>query len=115
MIKGFVIGFVLAVVILASGFYCYFAFRHGTGRHWRSPMPFEKKLANKALNAHIEKQHVVQSPVAADEPNFLAGADVYKQHCAACHGMPGQPATHRLRSNHVPEANPIVPGYGRDR
>jgi hypothetical protein len=36
MIKGFVIGFVLAVVILASGFYCYFAFRHGTGRHWRS-------------------------------------------------------------------------------
>ena len=57
------------------------------------PMPFEKKLANKALNAHIEKQRVVQSPVAADEPNFLAGADVYKQHCAACHGLPGQPPT----------------------
>jgi mono/diheme cytochrome c family protein len=27
--------------------------------------------------------------VSADEPNFLAGADVYKQHCAACHGLPG--------------------------
>ena len=54
-------------------------------------MPFEKKLANMALDAHIEKQHILQSPVSADEPNFLAGADVYKQHCAACHGLPGQP------------------------
>ena len=93
MIKGFVIGFVLAVVILASGFYCYFALGMAPVAIGDPPMPFEKKLANKALNAHIEKQHVVQSPVAADEPNFLAGADVYKQHCAACHGMPGQPPT----------------------
>jgi thiosulfate dehydrogenase len=54
------------------------------------PMPFEKKLANMALNAHIEKQHIGQPPVAADEATYLAGAGVYKQHCALCHGMPGQ-------------------------
>jgi thiosulfate dehydrogenase len=91
MIKGFIIGFVLAVVILASGFYSYFALGIAPVATSDPPMPFEKNLANKALDAHIEKQHVVQSPVAADEPNFLAGADVYKQHCAACHGLPGQP------------------------
>jgi thiosulfate dehydrogenase len=55
--------------------------------------PLRRNWRNKALNAHIEKQHVVQSPVAADEPNFLTGADVYKQHCATCHGLPGQPPT----------------------
>ena len=93
MIKGFVIGFVLAVVILASGFYSYFALGMAPVATADPPMPFEKKLANKALDAHIEKQHVVQSPVAADEPTFLAGADVYKQHCATCHGLPGQPPT----------------------
>jgi mono/diheme cytochrome c family protein len=43
-----------------------------------------------ALDAHIEKQHIPPSPVPADEPNFLAGAGVYKQHCAVCHGLPGQ-------------------------
>jgi thiosulfate dehydrogenase len=91
MIKGFIIGFVLAVVLLAGGFYSYFALGIAPVATSDPPMPFGKKLANKALDAHIEKQHVGQSPVAADEPTFLAGADVYKQHCAACHGLPGQP------------------------
>jgi len=93
MIKGFAIGFVLAVVILTGGFYSYFTSGMAPVGTADPPMPFEKKLANMALDAHIEKQHVVQSLVAADEPTFLAGADVYKQHCAACHGLPGQPAT----------------------
>jgi thiosulfate dehydrogenase len=55
------------------------------------PMPFEKKLANMALDAHIEKQNIPPSSVPADEPNFLAVATVYKQHCALCHRLPGQP------------------------
>ena len=54
------------------------------------PMPFEKRLANKALNAHIEKQSVPSPSVPADEPNLLAGAKVYKENCAGCHGLPGQ-------------------------
>ena len=43
-----------------------------------------------ALDAHIEKQKVPESPVAADEQSYLAGADVYKQNCAVCHGLPDQ-------------------------
>jgi mono/diheme cytochrome c family protein len=93
MIKGFVIGFVLAVVVLAAGIYCYFAAGMAPVATADPPMPFERKLANMALDAHIEKQHVAQSLVAADEPNFLSGAHVYKRHCAACHGLPGQPST----------------------
>jgi mono/diheme cytochrome c family protein len=56
-------------------------------------MPFEQKLANMALDAHIEKQHLPQPPVPADETNLLAGADVYRRSCASCHGLPGQPPT----------------------
>ncbi len=93
MIKGIVIGAFLAAAILAGGFFSYFAAGMAPVATADPPMPFEKKLANMALDAHIEKQHVVQSPVSADEPNFLAGADVYKQNCAACHGLPGQPPT----------------------
>lgn len=54
-------------------------------------MPFEEKLANMALDAHIAKERVLRPPVPADETNFLAGAVVYKQQCAACHGLPEQP------------------------
>jgi thiosulfate dehydrogenase len=92
LIKGLVIGFLLAVVILAAGFYGYFAVGMAPVAVADPPMPFEKKLANMALDAHIEKQPAAQSSVAADEPAFLAGADVYKQHCAACHGLPNQPS-----------------------
>lgn len=90
MVKGLVIGFLLAVVIIAGAVFGYFASGMAPVATADPPMPFEKKLANMALDAHIEKQHVVQSPVAADEPAFLAGAGVYKEQCAACHGMPGQ-------------------------
>jgi thiosulfate dehydrogenase len=91
MIKGFVIGFVLAVAILAAGVYFYFAQGMAPVATADPPMPFEKKFAHMALNAHIDKQKVAESPVAADETSFLAGAEIYRTQCAACHGMPGQP------------------------
>jgi mono/diheme cytochrome c family protein len=56
-------------------------------------MPFEKKFAHMALNAHIAKQPAPNSPVVADEKSYLSGAEVYKQNCAVCHGLPDQPKT----------------------
>ena len=53
-------------------------------------LPFEKRLANAALHARLEKQKPADPPVAADESTYLAGADVYKQNCAVCHGLPDQ-------------------------
>jgi thiosulfate dehydrogenase len=54
-------------------------------------MPFERKFAHMALDAHIEKQKTPQSPIVADEKSYLAGVEVYKQNCAVCHGLPDQP------------------------
>jgi thiosulfate dehydrogenase len=93
MIKGAVIGFVLTVIIVVGGFYYYFAAGMAPVATADPPMPFEKKLANLALAAHIERQHVGQPPVAADEATYLAGGEVYKQHCGSCHGMPGHSPT----------------------
>jgi thiosulfate dehydrogenase len=93
MIKGLVIGVLLTVLVLAGGVYFYFATGMAPAATSDPPMPFEKRLANMALNAHIAKQQVGQSPVAADETAYLAGAEVYKQQCASCHGLPGQSPT----------------------
>ncbi len=91
MIKGVVIGLILAVAISVAVVFYYFSTGMAPAATADPPMPFEKKLAHMALDARIEKQHIPPSPVSADEPNFLAGASVYKQHCALCHGLPGQP------------------------
>jgi mono/diheme cytochrome c family protein len=91
MLKGMVVGFILGVVVLAGGAYYYFASGMAPVATADPMMPFERKMANIALRAHIEKQHVGESPVPADEPNLLAGADVYRKECALCHGLPDHP------------------------
>ncbi len=93
MLKGVVIGFILAAVILGGGLYYYFASGMAPVATADPEMPFERMLAHKALDAHIQKQAIGQPPIAADEAAYLAGADVYKQHCASCHGLPGQAPT----------------------
>lgn len=93
MLKGVLIGFVLAVIILVGGVYYYFAAGMAPVATSDLPMPFEKKLAHLALDAHIGKQATGQSPVAADEATYVAGAEVYKQRCAMCHGTLGQQPT----------------------
>jgi hypothetical protein len=101
VIKGIVIGFILAIAISVGCVFLYFSTGMAPVATADPPMPFEKKIANMALAAHIEKQHIPPSSVPADEPNFLAGASVYKQHCALCHGLPGQPPIDDATTNDV--------------
>lgn len=91
MIKGILIGFLLATVIIVGGVDYYFTSGMAPAASSDPPMPFEKKLAHLALDAHIEAQKIGDPPVPADEQNLLAGAQVYKTDCAACHGLPDQP------------------------
>ena len=89
----FLAGFILGILVMLGGAYYYFVSGAAPVAVADPMMPFEKKMANMALDAHIEHQHIGESPVPADERNFLAGADVYKQNCASCHGLPGKPPT----------------------
>jgi mono/diheme cytochrome c family protein len=91
MLKGIVLGIILGFVLMFMGAYFYFS----TGRApvaTNSPeMPFERKFARMALHAYLDRVPHANSPVPADETNFLAGAKLYKQNCAVCHGLPGEP------------------------
>jgi thiosulfate dehydrogenase len=89
----FLVGFILGVAVVLGGVYYYFSSGMAPVAVKDPMMPFEKKMANMALDAHIERQHIGDSPVPADEHNLLTGADVYKQNCALCHGLPGKPAS----------------------
>ena len=91
--KGIVIGFLLALVLLAAGAYCYFGFGLAPVATASAPMPFEKFLANRALKAVVSKAANRPSPVDAGEANLTRGAVVYREECAVCHGLPGQETT----------------------
>jgi mono/diheme cytochrome c family protein len=50
------------------------------------PLPFEETIAGAAITASIGKSADDQSPLPVDEANLLAGAKIYMQACAGCHG-----------------------------
>jgi thiosulfate dehydrogenase len=92
-VKGFILGIVVAVAAIAGGVYFYFATGAAPVATSASPMPFEQKLAQMALNARIEKEAPKTTPIQADEANLIAGARIYADHCAVCHSLPGEPPT----------------------
>src|ERR1700739_3443575 len=93
MLKGLVIGILLGVVLVILGIYFYFATGQAPVATKSSKMPFEHRFAHMALDAYLNKQPHPNPPVAADEATFLAGAKVYTDNCAVCHGFPGAPKT----------------------
>jgi thiosulfate dehydrogenase len=102
MVKGLIVGILLGILLVAGCGYFYFATGRAPVAVTDPPMPFEKKFAHMALDAHIEKQKVPDSPVVADEKSYLSGAEVYKENCAVCHGLPDQPKTNIAQGMYPP-------------
>ena len=91
MLKGIVLGIILGFVLMFLGAYFYFSTGHAPVATNSPEMPFERKFAGMALHTYLDKVPHVNSPVPLDEPNLLAGAKLYKENCAVCHGLPGEP------------------------
>lgn len=89
--KGFILGIVVAVLFVAGIMYVYFSWGFAPIATAASPMPLERRLAKTALHAYLSKLPHPQPMVPADEANLIAGSKVYKEQCAACHGLPGEP------------------------
>src|SRR5690349_24715870 len=90
MFKGLVLGIVIGVLLLVGCLYFYFSLGFAPVATAAHPMPFERKMAKIALHAYLDKMQHPQPLVAAAEANLIAGAKVYKEQCATCHGLPGE-------------------------
>lgn len=83
-LKTFILGFIVGLIVLPLSVYAYFVSGSAPVATASEPMPFEERLAHEALNARIKKEMPKSVPVSPDYP---AGADIYRRHCAVCHGM----------------------------
>jgi len=91
--KTLLLGLILGFVLVFGGAYMYFSLGLAPVATSAPPMPFEAKMANMALHARIAKEAPSGVPVPADETNLIAGAQLYREHCAVCHGLTGRPET----------------------
>src|SRR4029077_15119438 len=74
-------------------------------------MPFEKMLAHEALNARIDREMPKSIPISGDETALLAGAQVYREHCAVCHSLPGR-AESAIAAGMYPRPPKLLEGKG---
>ncbi len=91
MVKGLVLGILIGVLLLVGSAYLYFSWGFAPVATSASPMPFERKLVKTGLHAYLGKLPHPLPLVPADEANLIAGSKVYKEQCATCHGLPGEP------------------------
>jgi thiosulfate dehydrogenase len=87
LVKGFILGLVISVVVLVVG--GYFVVTGGllpAGQDVK-PIALEKWAAKRSLRATIRREtHGLNSPLQADDGNLAAGAVLYVAHCQVCHG-----------------------------
>lgn len=107
----FVVGLIIGLVAFPAIVYFYFSTGMAPVATTAPPMPFEKMFARMALHARLEKEVPKSVPIAADEAAFTAGAQVYKEHCAVCHGLPGLPQS-AVAKGMFPDPPKLMEGKG---
>jgi mono/diheme cytochrome c family protein len=74
------------------------------------PSGLEAKLAMEAVDRSTDRHAPdMKNPVPATEENLAAGARLYSNHCAGCHGVPSNPDSAFADSFYPP-----VPGFFKD-
>jgi mono/diheme cytochrome c family protein len=69
------------------------------------PFPRERLITSGPLDARIDRELVKTPPLGVDEANMVAGAQVYRDQCAACHGYHGKPSV--FGQHMYPDAPPL--------
>jgi mono/diheme cytochrome c family protein len=90
ILLGLILGIVLVPVV---GMLWLFHFGHPPVAVADPPFPYERNITHVPLNARIHAEMVSAAPLQADENNLVAGAQIYRDQCAACHGFHGKPST----------------------
>jgi thiosulfate dehydrogenase len=106
-----IFGVILGVIAVLAGVYYYFATGQAPVATSAQAMPFEKRLAHQALNARVAREMPRTVPIQPDEPNLAAGAQIYREHCAVCHGLPAQKET-LIATGMFPRPPKLMEGKG---
>jgi thiosulfate dehydrogenase len=109
--KQFIIGFIVALVSIAVVGLGYVALGLAPVATTSAPLPFEKFITGIALNARVDKDAPKSSPFPASDEVYAAGAQIYRQNCAVCHGLPGQDQT-AIAKGEFPKPPELFKGKG---
>lgn len=84
----FVLGILFALVVIFVGGYLYLHYGHPPVAVNDPAFPYEAQIVHVPLSARIARE-IKKPPFPVSEDAFERGAEVYREDCAFCHGIPG--------------------------
>jgi len=99
------LGFVIGVLLVPVAVMAWFHWGHVPVAVADPPLPQERMITHVALDARIHREMVNTPPIQANEAAFVAGAHIYSEQCAACHGFYGKPSA--FGQHMFPDAPPL--------
>ncbi|MEJ2009435.1 MAG: cytochrome c [Acidobacteriota bacterium] len=89
----FLTGLLIGIILVPSAFYLYLRSGDAPVATWAPPMPLERFLVRTAMHATIDHEETPIRLTAVSDDSLVAGAQIYSQDCAVCHGLPGRAPT----------------------
>ena len=105
------IGFIAALILIVVGGLAYVALGLAPVATAAPPLPFEKLITGIALHARVNKEAPKASPIQASDDVYAAGAHIYRNNCAVCHGLLGQDMT-AIAKGEFPKPPQLFKGKG---
>jgi thiosulfate dehydrogenase len=90
----FLLGLVVGLLVVPVCVAIYLRVGHPPVAVADAPFPFEKQIVHMPLSTRIDKEMTASAPIEASATNLTAGAQIYRQDCAACHGLYGRPTAY---------------------
>jgi mono/diheme cytochrome c family protein len=106
----FLFGLVIGIILVPLAVLAYFKMGSVPVAVSDPPFPQERLLTAVPLGARIDRELVKNPPLQADETNLVAGAHIYSEQCAVCHGYHGKPS--RMGRHMFPGAPPLWEKHG---
>lgn len=88
-----VLGILLGAVLAPLALLGWFRFGHPPVAVSDPPLPLERWITKIPLHARIDREMPAMPPIEPTEENLVAGAQIYSQQCAVCHGLHGKPSS----------------------
>lgn len=108
--RSFVFGFIAAILVIVVGGYFFLKQGYVDFSADQKPSPSETHLAMAAVDASTDRHAAdLKNPLQPTDETLAAGAILFRDHCAGCHGTPSNPDSQFSRS-----FNPPVPQFFKE-
>ncbi|WP_263356909.1 c-type cytochrome [Acidicapsa ligni] len=99
------LGIIIGILLLPAVAFVWFHHGHPPVAASDDALPFERQLAEIALHNRIDREIPRTVPIEPNEANFIAGAHIYREQCAFCHGVSSTPSA--AGGHMFPDAPPL--------